>query len=176
MRVTPKESGSLIGGAELSWDAVHGVPLRAAIYSSTSSSPAIELAATEISYGPVEASVFEFTPPANAKIEEIVLPDKHTAKLPDPSTQDGEHPQVTTHGHGLSTIAVIESQDEDERRKQSSSLPEGLQKVKINGIEADRAAHRARHAAQLRALRRALPARRRGQPSGGRSGRQGPVA
>ena len=47
VRVSPKEGGSLIGGAELSWDAVHGVPLRAAIYSSTSSSsPVIELAAT----------------------------------------------------------------------------------------------------------------------------------
>ena len=136
VRVTPKESGSLLGGAELSWDAVHGVPLRAAIYSSTSSSPVIELAATEISYGPVEASVFEFTPPANAKIEEIVLPDKHTAKPTDSSTQDGEHPKVTTQGHGPSTIAVVESQVKT-GAKQSSSLPEGLQKVKINGIEAD---------------------------------------
>ena len=74
VRVSPKESGSLIGGGELSWDAANGVPLRAAIYSSTSSSPALELAATSISYGPVDRSVFEFTPPANAKVEEIVLP------------------------------------------------------------------------------------------------------
>ena len=33
MRVSPKEGGSLLGGAELSFDAVHGVPLRAAVYS-----------------------------------------------------------------------------------------------------------------------------------------------
>ena len=74
VRVTPKESGSLIGAGELSWDAVHGAPLRAAIYSSTSSSPTIELAATKISYGPVDSSLFNFTPPPNAKVEEIVLP------------------------------------------------------------------------------------------------------
>src|SRR5664279_5257532 len=66
-RVSPKEGGSLIGGAELSWDANNGLPLRAALYSSTSSSPVIELAASEVSYGPVSGSVFEFTPPANAK-------------------------------------------------------------------------------------------------------------
>ena len=54
VRVSPKEGGSLLGGAELSFDSVHGVPLRAAIYSSTSSSPVIELAATEVSYGPVD--------------------------------------------------------------------------------------------------------------------------
>jgi len=39
VRVSPNERGSLIGGAELSWDANNGVPLRAAVYSSTSSSP-----------------------------------------------------------------------------------------------------------------------------------------
>jgi outer membrane lipoprotein-sorting protein len=70
VRVSPKEGGSLLGGAELSWDADNGVPLRAALYSSSSSSPVIELAATEISYGPVESSVFEFSPPPGAKVEE----------------------------------------------------------------------------------------------------------
>jgi outer membrane lipoprotein-sorting protein len=105
VRVSPKETGSLIGGGELSWDATNGVPLRAAIYSSTSSSPTIELAASSISYGPVAASVFEFTPPSNAKIEEIVLPKKEGAS-PDSSKQT------------------------------SSATEDGLQKVKINGIEA----------------------------------------
>ena len=134
VRVTPKETGSLLGGAELSWDAVHGVPLRAAIYSTTSSSPVLELAATSISYGPVEASVFEFTPPANAKVQEITLPTKHTAGS---STEGGERPKVSTRGHGLSTIAVLEDKTKAGGAKESSpALTEGLQKVKINGIEA----------------------------------------
>ena len=62
-RVSPKESGSLIGGAELSWDANNGLPLRAALYSSTSSSPVIELAASEVSYGPVERLGVRIHPP-----------------------------------------------------------------------------------------------------------------
>jgi outer membrane lipoprotein-sorting protein len=136
VRVTPKETGSLLGGAELSWDAVHGVPLRAAIYSSTSSSPALELAATSISYGPVEASVFEFTPPANAKVEEVTLPHEHDSNSGQ-SNQDGEHPHVTTQGHGLTTVAVLESKAKTGTKQSAeASLPEGLQKVKINGIEA----------------------------------------
>jgi outer membrane lipoprotein-sorting protein len=136
VRVSPKESGSLIGGGELSWDAVHGVPLRAAIYSSTSSSPTLELAATEISYGAVADSVFSFTPPPDAKIEEIVLPKKDGAKPNDPSsTHSGDHPHITTNGHGIATVAVIESKTK-EGAKQSSTPPEGLQKVKINGLEA----------------------------------------
>ena len=80
VRVSPKEGGSLIGGAELSWDANNGVPLRAAVYSSTSASPVIELAATgEVSYGPVDGSVFEFKPPAGAKVQEIKLPEKSSS-------------------------------------------------------------------------------------------------
>ncbi len=133
VRVSPKETGSLLGAGELSWDAANGVPLRAAIYSSTSSSPALELAATSISYGPVEASVFEFTPPANAKVEEVTLPHKHGSE----SGQGGEHPHVTTEGHGLATIAVLEGKAKTGAKQSTeAALPEGLQKVKIDGVEA----------------------------------------
>jgi outer membrane lipoprotein-sorting protein len=126
VRISPKESGSLFGGVELSWDAVHGVPLRAAIYSSTNSSPVIELAASEVSYGPVSGSVFEFTPPANAKIEEVTLPTKH------PAGATGEHarPKVTTHGNGISGIAVLESKVKPGEKP--ANLPEGLPKVKLD--------------------------------------------
>jgi outer membrane lipoprotein-sorting protein len=135
VRVSPKEPGSLIGGGELSWDAANGVPLRAAIYSSTSSSPTIELAATSISYGPVAASVFEFTPPSNAKVEEIVLPKKDGSSA-DPSTHGGEHPHVTTHGQGVTSVAVVEAKAKEGTKQASPATEDGLQKVKINGIEA----------------------------------------
>lgn len=132
VRITPKEGGSLVGGAELSWDAVHGVPLRAAIYSTKSATPAIELAATEVSYGPVDGSVFDFKPPANAKVEEVVAPAGSAAQ-PDSS---GEHPKVTTQGHGIASVAVIQGKAKASAGESSSALPEGLQKVKINGVEA----------------------------------------
>ncbi|MGH2854459.1 MAG: LolA family protein [Solirubrobacteraceae bacterium] len=135
VRVSPNESGSLLAGAELSWDAVHGVPLRAAIYSTESAAPVLELAATSIAYGPVEPSVFEFTPPANAKVEEVVLPKP--GEHPGGSAQVGEHehPHVITHGDGPGTIAVLESKAKPGASSQSP-LPEGLQQVKINGVTA----------------------------------------
>jgi len=140
VRVSPKEAGSLIGGAELSWDATNGVPLRAAIYSSTRSSPTLELTATSISYGPVAASVFEFTPPSNAKIEEVVLPKKDSTKpassSSSSSTHSGEHPHITTRGQGITSVAVLESKSKEGAAQTSSTTEEGLQKVKINGVEA----------------------------------------
>jgi outer membrane lipoprotein-sorting protein len=134
VRVSPRESGSLLGGAELSWDAVHGVPLRAAVYSTESSSPALELAATSISYGPVEPSVFEFKPPANARVEEVAPPEHGSARSG--STSGGERPNVTTQGHGLSSIAVVEGKAKSSSGQSSSPLPEGLPQVKIDGVSA----------------------------------------
>lgn len=136
VRVSPKEGGSLLAGAELSWDAVHGVPLRAAVYSTESSAPVLELAATSISYGPVEPSVFQFTPPANAKVEEVVLPKPGEHQGSSTSGGEHEHPNVTTHGSGPGTIAVLEAKAKTGSSSQSSSLPEGLQQVKIDGTVA----------------------------------------
>jgi outer membrane lipoprotein-sorting protein len=128
-RITPTEGGSLVGGAELSWDADNGVPLRAAVYSSTSSAPVLELATSEISFGPVESSVFNFTPPANATIEEVTLPSGHD-KTHEGASGDGQHPNVTTHGSGITAVPVLESKVKP--GEQQPSLPEGLQKVKLD--------------------------------------------
>jgi outer membrane lipoprotein-sorting protein len=136
VRISPSRGGGLIGGAELSWDAATGAPLRAAIYSSTSSSPVVELAVTEISYEPVPASVFEIAPPPGAKVQEV-SPPKEGAPPPGGSTSDsGSHPKLTTHGEGLEAIAVLESPVEAGAPQSSSNLPEQLPKVQIDGATA----------------------------------------
>jgi outer membrane lipoprotein-sorting protein len=135
VRVTPKETGSLLGGAELSFDANTGAPLRAAIYSSNSSSPVIELAATEISYGPVSGSVFAFSPPAGVKIEQLSSSSFHHAHAPGSGESPAEEPKLTTHGHGLSSIAVLESRTSTTADKSAASL-EGLPQVSIDGTNA----------------------------------------
>jgi outer membrane lipoprotein-sorting protein len=68
VRVAPKHDGGLLGGAELAWDANNGVPLRAAIYSSESSEPVVQLEATDVSFEAIPASVFEISPPEGAKV------------------------------------------------------------------------------------------------------------
>ena len=68
VRVAPKHDGGLLGGVELAWGANNGVPLRAAIYSSESSSPVLQLEATDVSFESIPGSVFEVSPPAGAKV------------------------------------------------------------------------------------------------------------
>jgi outer membrane lipoprotein-sorting protein len=69
--VSPKHDGGLLGSAQLAWDAVQGVPLRIGIYAQGSSSPVLELTATEISYGAVSSSDVDVSPPSGAKVVDL---------------------------------------------------------------------------------------------------------
>jgi outer membrane lipoprotein-sorting protein len=71
VRVTPRDHGGLLGAAGLTWDAASGVPLGAAVYAAGSSSPVLELKATDVSYGPVAASTFSFAAPKGAKVVDL---------------------------------------------------------------------------------------------------------
>jgi outer membrane lipoprotein-sorting protein len=83
--VSPKHDGGLLGSAQLSWDAARGVPLRIAIYAQGSSSPALALEATNISYGAVHSSDVNVAPPAGAKVVDL---SPNAAKNPDKSGAD----------------------------------------------------------------------------------------
>ncbi len=74
VRIAPKDDGGLLGAAEMAWDAVRGVPLRAAVYAQGTQDPVLELEATEIDYGPIAASKVDATPPAGAKVTELNPP------------------------------------------------------------------------------------------------------
>jgi outer membrane lipoprotein-sorting protein len=69
--VSPKHDGGLLGSAQLAFDAARGVPLRVAIYAQGSSTPALALEATNISYGAVAASDVDISPPAGAKVVDL---------------------------------------------------------------------------------------------------------
>ncbi len=68
VRISPKHDGGLLGAGEIAWDAARGLPLRAAVYAQGSSTPVLELEATEISYRTVAASTFAVAPPKGAKV------------------------------------------------------------------------------------------------------------
>jgi outer membrane lipoprotein-sorting protein len=69
--VSPKHDGGLLGQAQLAFDAARGIPLRVAVYAQGSTTPALALDATNISYGAVAASSVDVTPPAGAKLVDL---------------------------------------------------------------------------------------------------------
>jgi outer membrane lipoprotein-sorting protein len=126
VRVSPREGGSLIGGAELSFDARHGLPLRAALYSSATSSPVIELATEHVSYGPVESSVFDIKPPSGAKVVEVKPPTTGGAGGTSNKGADrnGARPDVSVSGKGPSSIAVVKQSGKDAAKDPLAGLPQ----------------------------------------------------
>lgn len=71
VKLSPKHDGGLLGDVQLAWDAAHGIPLGVAIYSRDSSTPVLELKATNISFGPVGSSDLAIKAPAGAKTVQV---------------------------------------------------------------------------------------------------------
>jgi outer membrane lipoprotein-sorting protein len=136
VRVSPNEGGSLFAGVELTFDSVQGVPLRTAVYSTSSSTPVIELAASEVSYGPVESSVFELSPPSNVKVEDITLPHGAHPGAEHQDANSADKPKLRSYGHGPSAIAVAEAKAKPGEEQGAGGALEGLPKVSIDGVSA----------------------------------------
>jgi len=71
--ISPVDSSGLLAGARVSWAASNGSPLAIAILAKGQSDPVMDLRATDVTFGPVEASVFEIKPPAGAKVTDVNL-------------------------------------------------------------------------------------------------------
>lgn len=91
VQVSPKQSGGLLGDAQLAWDAARGVPLRFAVYARGDSTPVLEVKATNISFGRVPASDFALKPPSSAKVVRVSTPPA-TAH---PARHSKRHTEVT---------------------------------------------------------------------------------
>ena len=71
VKISPKDDGGLLGAAEVAWDAVRGVPLRAAVYAQGESQPVLQLEATEVSYDAVPDSAVQVAPPPGATVNDF---------------------------------------------------------------------------------------------------------
>jgi outer membrane lipoprotein-sorting protein len=120
VQLAPSHDGGLLGRVELSWDAANGIPLRGAVYSSESSSPVLELAATGVSFEAVPASTFEISPPAEAKVVNL-----------SPAELKGPHGDATA---AVGTAAVSAAVDFPLAAPQSLA---GLPQSEVRAIEMD---------------------------------------
>jgi outer membrane lipoprotein-sorting protein len=125
VRVSPKENGGLVGGAELAWDAANGTPLRAAVYARGESSPVLELAATEISFGPVSDSIFEVTPPPGAKVVDLNPTESNSGDGSDTAPVTGLETVQRQTSFSLSAPPSLAGMERDQVRLVSSGSNAG---------------------------------------------------
>ena len=164
VKTSPKRNGGLLGALAFAWDANNGAPLRGAIYAKGSSTPVIELKATNISFGPVDASVFKVSPPAGAKPQAIgrngARSKQHrkpvrglanvqkqvSFRVAAPATLAGRQRStveslgkdgaVVTYGKGLDGIAVIERSGSASSQNNGPLGHAQLPTVSVNGTSA----------------------------------------
>jgi hypothetical protein len=77
--------------------------------------------------------VFSFTPPANAKVEEVASHEGSTSTGTTGASSD--HPKLTQHGHGITTVQVLETSAHGSGKEGGEAI-EQLPKVSINGTNA----------------------------------------
>jgi outer membrane lipoprotein-sorting protein len=74
LKLSPKDTRSLIGSVQIAIDAATSVPLRVQIFAAGATSPAFQVGFTSVSFNVPNASIFEFVPPAGASIEQDTAP------------------------------------------------------------------------------------------------------
>jgi len=82
LRIAPKDDGGLLGAAELAWDAVRGVPLRAAVYAQGDDDPTLELKANDVSFGPIDDATLAANLPSGTRVTEIDPPARDASGRP----------------------------------------------------------------------------------------------
>jgi outer membrane lipoprotein-sorting protein len=155
--ISPKDPTTLLQKTQLSFDAQHPVLLRMALYSRQVQSPVLELAATDVSYGPVDAKVFQVTPPPGTKIIDAGRqaspksshgePTKPPSAVNAPSSLAGL-PQtnvrplgsdkggawLATYGQGPGSVVVIKRPSTNDKPGPSQPPVAGQKNITVNGV------------------------------------------
>ncbi|MDX6548584.1 MAG: hypothetical protein QOG33_2134 [Gaiellales bacterium] len=76
VRVSARHDSGLFGPLALAWDAAHGTPLHVALYARGSSTPALELTVTHISYGALPLRDLTVSLPHGTHTTRLHLPSK----------------------------------------------------------------------------------------------------
>lgn len=103
VKLSPKSSGGLIGQLQVAWDALKGVPLEFAVYARGNSTPVLELAASNVSYGKIGRGIFDLKPPTGAHVVTVATPSNAGTKQPLGSKRkaSGKHAGIT----GISAVS-----------------------------------------------------------------------
>jgi outer membrane lipoprotein-sorting protein len=108
LKLTPRDSRSLVGSVRLAIDADTSVPLRVQVFAKGGTEPAFETGFTAVQFEQPDASVFSFTPPAGAKVTQQALP---TAPSRDHAAPPAGGDTPTVVGKGWTSVAVLHGVD-----------------------------------------------------------------
>jgi outer membrane lipoprotein-sorting protein len=115
--LTPKATDTLVGSISIAVDAETGLPLQVQIDAAGQKDPAISIGFTSLSLSKPDASLFDFTVPAGAKVKELTK--SSTAPTHPRAHTEAAKPTETVTGSGWDAVVTVTATG-----KESGSLGE----------------------------------------------------
>ncbi len=115
--MTPRSDATLVGHLDVAIDAETRLPLRLQIFPKASATPAIEGGFVSVDFGPIDASMFSFTPPAGATVNEVGVPGEWSSGNGGPNPCPPDCPagnamsDVRVFGEGFGLIVAVQVAD-----------------------------------------------------------------
>jgi outer membrane lipoprotein-sorting protein len=101
--LTPKVTDTLIGSVSIAVDAATGLPLRVQVGARGQMTPAVSIGFSSLDLSTPAASLFDFTPPAGAKVTEVTKRQGgQTSTAPQPAK-----PAETVNGRGWDAVVSV---------------------------------------------------------------------
>jgi outer membrane lipoprotein-sorting protein len=117
--LTPKVTDTLIGSISIAVDAETGLPLQVRVDARGQKTPAVTVGFTSLDLSTPAASLFEFTPPAGAKVSELTKP----AGGPSPQAEPAKPTEKVT-GHGWDAVVTVAAAGSLSKLSQSAEFGE----------------------------------------------------
>jgi hypothetical protein len=117
--VRPRTTQTLVGQIDIAVDAEHRLPLSVTITPRSSGRVAAFVRFTSVDFGPVDPSVYHFTPPQGARVE---TPSRRMHPVPGPPVGPaGALGQARTFGTGWATVVAVPVRPPDQLRSPKGS-------------------------------------------------------
>jgi outer membrane lipoprotein-sorting protein len=104
--LTPKDAGTLVGSVTVAIDAAERVPTKVTVTSTVTGQPALTAGFTDVSFTAPDPSMFAFTPPAGATVQEKT-PGEDDATGTTGGAPAGDSPTPQVVGKGWASVLVM---------------------------------------------------------------------
>jgi hypothetical protein len=109
----PRTAATLVGRIEIGVDAERRTPLGVAVFARGAESPALSVAFSSVSFGPIAPSTYRFSPPEGATVREIGDLSGWPVDLPPPrpgppdGSPDSDAEPIRVFGRGWASVVAI---------------------------------------------------------------------
>jgi outer membrane lipoprotein-sorting protein len=127
--LTPRDTSSRIGSVHIAVDGQYKIPVSVQIFArGSTSSPALDVSFTRLSFTVPSDAQFSFVPPSNARVQQSPAHKPHR-ELPNESDLLGNGPDVKTIGSGWTTVVETQLRTNSVQLRDAQQALGGLTRV-----------------------------------------------